>query len=124
MLQSSGVKTVHHAPTGENARDILMNLPVDFVLCDWDAQKVSGLEFLGKVRSISVTKNLPFLMMSGTGRLKNEDLAVADDYDVNAHLFKPINQENLENKIQATSDTYDSMVEALTPLAGPPHSRT
>ena len=117
MLQSSGVKTVHHAPTGENAREILINQPVDFVLCDWDAQKGSGLEFLEKVRSIPVTKNLPFLMMSGTGRLDEEDLAVADDFDVSGHLFKPINQENLEDKIQTTIDSYDSMVEVLTHLA-------
>ena len=117
MLQSSGVKTVHHAPTGENAREILVNQPVDFVLCDWDAQKGSGLEFLEKVRSIPVTKNLPFLMMSGTGRLDEEDLAVADDFDVSGHLFKPINQENLEDKIQTTIDSYDSMVEVLTHLA-------
>ncbi len=117
MLHGSGARTVHNAPDGAAAKEMLLTRAVDFVVCDWGAPETSGVEFLRSVRSFPVTRYLPFLLMSRTGQLQEEDFAAAKDYDVDGHLFKPIAQDDLRDKVRRTVDHHNSMTATYTHLA-------
>ena len=52
-LEELGFKNVLQAEDGEVALRAIINIqpPVTLILCDWNMPKVTGLEFLKKVRS-------------------------------------------------------------------------
>jgi tetratricopeptide (TPR) repeat protein len=116
MLHVSGVKTVHAASDGNLAKDILQSRPVDVVLYDWATPVLNGVDFLGAVRALSVTKFLPFVLMSGYGQLDDEDYAAGKNLDVDGYVFKPITHEDLEDKIGDVMDLHGKMTESYVHL--------
>jgi len=117
MLQGAGAKIVHNMPNGKAGKEVLLKEPVDVVVCDWGASDTDGVEFLRDVRTFPLTKYLPFLMMSRVGQLNEAEIAATRDYDVDGHLFKPITQEDLQQKVRGAVARYNSMAKAYTHLA-------
>ncbi len=117
MLHVSGVKVIHNASDGKAAAQILMGNPVDFILCDWLSPELNGVDFLRNVRALSVTKYLPFLLMSGYGQMDDEDYAVGKDLDVDGYVYKPITHEELEDQVGATMESHEAMTESFVHLS-------
>jgi tetratricopeptide (TPR) repeat protein len=117
MFHVSGVKTIHSVPDGKLALEILLTHPIDVVLYDWSTPGMNGVDFLRSIRSLSVTKYLPFVFMSGYGQLDDEDYAVGKDLDVDGYVYKPITHENLEDKFGSVMDQHDAMTEIFVHLS-------
>ncbi|MDA1001173.1 MAG: tetratricopeptide repeat protein [bacterium] len=116
MLYGAGMKTVYSVPDGKQAQEILMSKAVDFVLCDWSAPELPGMDILQKIRNTELHRFMPFLMMSRVGQLDEEDQLAAHDYDVDGMVFKPINQNELEDTIKSAVNNYNGNVEIFTHL--------
>ena len=82
------------AENGSDALDLLMKQPIDLVLLDWNMPKLSGIDFLKKVRAISKYAKLPIIMVTSESARYNVIEALkqgATDYfikPINAKLFK------------------------------------
>ncbi|MEI8346934.1 MAG: response regulator [Pseudomonadota bacterium] len=70
---------------------------VDLIVCDWDMPKVSGLEVLQMVKKVSLTKGIPFLMV--TGHSKKEDILLAMKTGANSYMVKPFREEEYFEKV-------------------------
>ena len=85
------------AEDGSEALELLMRHPVDMVLLDWNMPKLSGIDFLKKVRTLSKYAKLPIIMVTSESAKYNviEALKVgASDY-----IIKPINGKLFADKI-------------------------
>ena len=85
------------AENGSDALDLLLKQPVDLVLLDWNMPKLSGIDFLKKVRAVNKYAKLPIIMLTSESARYNviEALKVgATDY-----IVKPINGKLFAEKI-------------------------
>ena len=85
------------AMDGSEALDALMKQPVNLVLLDWNMPKLSGIDFLKKVRAIDKFKKLPIIMVTSEAAKYNVIEALkmgATDY-----IIKPINGKLFKEKI-------------------------
>ncbi|MEK6711621.1 MAG: tetratricopeptide repeat protein [Nitrospinota bacterium] len=117
MLKSLGVPTVHSVPTGEEARDVLIGQPVDFVLCDWKAADINGIQLLRFVRETPILQHVAFLLMSRKGQMEPADIAEANENEADGLLVKPLNQQEIEAKMQEILKRKAEMTEPNTSLA-------
>ena len=82
------------ADDGEDALDKLWKNPVDLVLLDWNMPNLLGIDFLKKVRSMDMYKELPIIMVTSEAAKFNVIEALkqgATDYfvkPINAKMFK------------------------------------
>jgi len=82
---------------GSEALDALMKQPVNLVLLDWNMPKLSGIDFLKKVRAIDKFKKLPIIMVTSEAAKYNVIEALklgATDY-----IIKPINSKLFKEKM-------------------------
>lgn len=117
MLKSCGAGTVYGAGTDEEGIELLKNNPLDFILCSWTIPQKGGMEFLQNVRKIPLTMQIPFIMISGRGQLDNDDFAQTNDFDIDGHLIKPLNQQEIEEKVESILEKYTFAMEANIALA-------
>jgi two-component system chemotaxis response regulator CheY len=85
------------AEDGSEALDLLMSQQVDLVLLDWNMPKLSGIDFLKKVRAINKYIKLPIIMVTSESAKYNVIEALklgATDY-----IIKPINGRLFAEKI-------------------------
>ena len=85
------------ASDGTEALDILTKQPIDLVLLDWNMPKLSGIDFLKKVRAINKYIKLPIIMVTSESAKYNVIEALklgATDY-----IIKPINGKLFAEKI-------------------------
>ena len=85
------------ASDGNEALEILGQHPIDLVLLDWNMPKLSGIDFLRKVRGIEKYKKLPIIMVTSEAAKYNVIEALklgATDY-----IVKPINSRLFAEKI-------------------------
>jgi two-component system chemotaxis response regulator CheY len=84
----------------DNGEDAILQLgmhPVDLVLLDWNMPKLSGIEFLKKVRSMEKYKSLPIIMVTSEAAKFNVIEALkngATDY-----ITKPIVLDAFKEKL-------------------------
>ena len=85
------------AADGIEALQLIMKYHVDLILLDWNMPKLSGIDFLKRVRSIDLYAKMPIIMVTSEtarysviGALK----AGATDY-----IIKPINGRLFAEKI-------------------------
>src|SRR5687767_12109580 len=64
LLKSFGFKNVRVASSGEDGKNQLDAEATHLVLCDWQMQPTSGLEFLKYVRAHPDYKGIPFIMVT------------------------------------------------------------
>ena len=85
------------AENGSDAMELLMKQPVSLILLDWNMPKLSGIDFLKKVRSMSQYTKLPIIMVTSESAKYNVIEALklgATDY-----IIKPINGKMFAEKI-------------------------
>jgi len=85
------------ADNGETALLQLESEPVDLVLLDWNMPRLSGIDFLKKVRSMEKYKNLPIIMVTSESAKFN--VIEAHIAGVTDYIVKPINDKNFMDKI-------------------------
>jgi two-component system chemotaxis response regulator CheY len=82
---------------GADALQKLLSHKVDLVLLDWNMPKLSGLDFLKKVRAIDVYKNLPIVMI--TSESARYDVVEALKQGASDYIIKPINEKIFIEKV-------------------------
>ena len=85
------------AVDGNEAMDHILKKKIDLVLLDWNMPKLSGLDFLKKVRAMEKFKKLPIIMVTSEAAKYNviEALKIgATDY-----IVKPINGKLFREKL-------------------------
>ncbi|MCL2609719.1 MAG: response regulator [Treponema sp.] len=85
------------AADGTEALVRLAETKVELVLLDWDMPKLSGLEFLIKIRSVERFKALPIIMV--TGKTEREHVIEAIQHGATDYVTKPVSQEVLIEKL-------------------------
>jgi two-component system, chemotaxis family, chemotaxis protein CheY len=100
LLSHIGVRTMHEAPDGAAALEMLRDLECDLILSDMAMAPMDGLEFARKVRSAktgTTPPSVPIIMISGfTERAKVE---AARDAGVTEFLAKPVTPAILISRI-------------------------
>ena len=76
----------------------VVKISPDLIILDWAMPKLSGLQFLLRLRKDKQTKELPVFMLTAK-RTTIEDLEAACSAGVAEYLSKPINFECLNNHI-------------------------
>jgi DNA-binding NtrC family response regulator len=104
MLMEMGITQTFEASDGKEAlsfSDAALDM-VDVVICDWNMPKLSGVEFLRQMRSVS--PEMPFLMI--TGRSDVDSVAEAKASGVTAYIRKPFSPAQLETKLRVIKTKY------------------
>jgi two-component system chemotaxis response regulator CheY len=97
MLNDMDISQVQVAKDGRAALDLL-NQPgqkIDVIVCDWNMPRMSGLELLKQLRSVS--PQMRFIML--TGRNDVDSVRTARDHGVDSYLLKPFSAEQLRDKL-------------------------
>jgi DNA-binding NtrC family response regulator len=81
---------------------------IDLILLDMMLQDMSGLEFIKKIKSNNLLKDIPIIIQSGTDNY--DDINNAFDLGVLAHLKKPFSKkallEAIDNIIEKNQTKY------------------
>jgi len=75
----------------------LAETKVELILLDWDMPKLSGLEFLIKIRSVERFKALPIIMV--TSKTDRNHVIEAIQHGATDYITKPVNQEVFIEKL-------------------------
>ncbi|MBN3861145.1 response regulator [Pseudomonas frederiksbergensis] len=83
---------------GQEALHLLAENPYDLVIADWELPGVDGLNVLRSVRQRKRNPPLPFILMSN----RNDSASVREALPLapTAYLTKPLNMENLTQRLQ------------------------
>jgi two-component system chemotaxis response regulator CheY len=90
------------AGNGEEALKELTEHQINLVFLDWNMPKMSGIEFLKKVRASEKFKDLPIVMV--TSEAAKTNVVEAFKSGVTDYILKPIDREVFKEKI---SDIFD-----------------
>lgn len=104
MLRELGYHHVFEAPNVSQAIQVLekgasVGHEIEVILSDWQMPGMTGLEFLGFVRTTEQYARLPFLMITAEGQ--REQIIAAIQAGVSSYLVKPISLGQLEDKLKA-----------------------
>lgn len=97
QLGQLGYKNLDEADDGATALPKIQSGGVDFVVCDWNMPKMSGLDLLKAMRSDENMKGVPFLMV--TAEALKENIIAAIQAGVSDYVVKPFTAMILEEKI-------------------------
>ncbi len=98
-LASLGFENVTEAGDGEEAIVCIRETgPFDLVISDWNMPNRSGYDLLLWIRGNEETRDLPFIMATGQGDMKQEKKAL--DAGVSSFVAKPFNKDELAAKIE------------------------
>ncbi|WP_455806294.1 HDOD domain-containing protein [Pseudomonas fluorescens] len=83
---------------GQQAMSMLSEIPYDLAIVDWELPGVDGLSVLRSVRQHKRNPLLPFILMSS----RNDSASVREAIPLapTAYLTKPLNMENLTERLQ------------------------
>ena len=108
-LRVLGFKIVRQVREGQEGIDLLKQLPMDFVLSDWEMPGMDGMALLREMRAEPMWDLVPFLLLSAN--INAEVAAEAEDYGADGHLLKPIRQDVLMSAIQRIVEYRDVFTE-------------
>lgn len=101
MLSDLGFKNISEVGDGEKAWNIILESatekPVEFIICEWNLGKTSGIELLRKVRTHDTFKKIAFLMM--TSDSDQQKIVQAVKEGVSNVIVKPFSAQTLIEKI-------------------------
>jgi CheY-like chemotaxis protein len=98
VVRSIGVGKTLQAVNGHEAFEMFQaSVPsVDFIICDWDMPRMSGIELLKKLREGG--HQTPFLML--TGHVDSEKVSEAKQSGVSGYIAKPFTPAQIERKVR------------------------
>jgi two-component system chemotaxis response regulator CheY len=79
--------------------DALTRDPFGLIISDWNMPRVTGLEFLQKVRGHSDKNDTPFILLTAEGQ--KEQVLDAISNGVTQYILKPFSSKNFEDKLLA-----------------------
>ena len=98
ILKGMGFEKIIEADDGNAAITKLKEQKnIDLIISDWNMPNKGGYELLVWLRADERFKNIPFLMATAEGDMKQEKKAI--DAGVNSFVAKPFNADELKNKI-------------------------
>ncbi|MCJ8205713.1 HDOD domain-containing protein [Pseudomonas sp. RGM2987] len=102
---------------GRQALDLLAHNPYDLVIADWELPGVDGLSILRGLRQQHRTPALPFILMSR----RNDSASVREVLPLapTAYLTKPLNRENLTQRLQGLLLSGSEEAANEAPVPGP-----
>lgn len=88
------------AGDGKEALDILNQQAPDlaFFLVDWNMPEVSGLEFIQRVRGMSMYADVPLMMV--TTETEVDQMVRALEAGANEYVMKPFTEEIISDKLR------------------------
>lgn len=100
LLKELGYAKIHEADSGAAALRMLQlgQVPISFVLTDWNMNGMSGLTLLKTIRSTPALTDLPVLMV--TAESKKENIVAAAEAGADGYIVKPFNAILLKEKIE------------------------
>lgn len=115
VLTTLGFGRIITAQSAEEAKDIIIQQDIDFLICDWRMGGMSGVELTRYIRNMPLCNNtfLNIIMLTGNAELRN--IIEARDSGVTEYLVKPFSVKDLCVKITeiiekprkfVISDTY------------------
>lgn len=122
VLQGLGFQHVTVCHDGSEALEILRDRPVDFLICDWQMEPLSGVNLVRYVRQSpdSPNRRLPIIMLSG--HAERAEVEEARDVGVTEYVVKPFTAKSLCSRIMALIDAPREFV--LSPhFVGPNRRR-
>jgi chemotaxis signal transduction protein/ABC-type nitrate/sulfonate/bicarbonate transport system substrate-binding protein len=112
-LTSLGFENIIEAKDGEDAVDRLRQTDgIDLVISDWNMPNRNGFDLLVWVRADKRYHDVPFIMATGQGDMKQEKKAV--DAGVSSFVAKPFNKDELMAKIEEAFGIAQEEEEAPT----------
>ena len=102
---------------GQQAIDRLAEVPYDLAIVDWELPGVDGLNVLRNVRQRRRNPPLPFILMS----CRNDSASVREALPLapTAYLTKPLNMENLTQRLQGLLLNAGEEVSCEVPTLAP-----
>lgn len=102
---------------GRQALDLLAHNPYDLVIADWELPGVDGLSLLRGLRQQHRAPALPFILMSR----RNDSASVREVLPLapTAYLTKPLNRENLTQRLQGLLLSGSEEAANEVPVPGP-----
>ncbi|MBT3982179.1 MAG: response regulator [Bacteriovoracaceae bacterium] len=97
-LKDIGFKgKILEADSASSALEVLAEEKIDFIISDWRMPKMSGLEFLEKVRSDNSYDNVPFLFVTTVN--EKDNVIEAIKAGASNYMIKPWKPDSLAEKI-------------------------
>jgi two-component system chemotaxis response regulator CheY len=105
QLKALGFKNVSEAYDGEEALNFMIQhttarSPVDLIISDWNMPKMTGLDFLKRVRSSPEWNNIPFILL--TSESERDQVTEAVLAGVTNYIVKPFTSKLLEEKLKSS----------------------
>src|SRR3569833_1668349 len=97
LLRQLEINQVEEATDGETAFQLMLKMPPELIISDWNMAPMTGLELLRKVRAEPTLRRIPFIMV--TAESKTENVIAAKQAGVSNYIVKPFNAETLRAKI-------------------------
>ena len=113
-LESVPKLELHYAGNGEEAEAILqenrvLGTPIDIVFLDWMMPKMSGFEFLKKIRSTEFFNQSPRIIML-TAETYSEQINACLKYGVSYYMTKPFTNEDILSSFQKVAKEVEAAV--------------
>jgi two-component system chemotaxis response regulator CheY len=71
---------------------------IDIIFADWNMPKMSGIEFVHKVRSMKHTEGIPILMVTSEKTMGKMEIAL-DKAGADGYVCKPFTVEEMQRKV-------------------------
>lgn len=97
LLKSFGFEIIHLASNGQEAKQILNEQKVDFILCDWHMGAFNGIDFLKYVRVEPKFHKIPFVMITASNT--KEEVLGAIRAGVDDYIVKPLTLDQIQEKV-------------------------
>ncbi len=98
VLTNLGLNNVEEAENGKAAlKKLEEGLKPDLIISDWNMPEMDGYELLVAIRGNEAKKNIPFMMATGRGEMKEKTKAA--EAGVSSFIAKPFNADELKAKI-------------------------
>jgi tetratricopeptide (TPR) repeat protein len=105
FLNEIGYKDILEANDGTTAYRILKSNKVDFVICDWYMEQMSGIALLKVMMADPQLDNIPFLLV--TGEMDLQKVIEAGKAGVSGYILKPFTLKVLKEKIESIINKQD-----------------
>lgn len=115
LLRQLDFEHIVEASDGVDAWEVLQRNTVDFIVSDWNMPRMTGIDFLRKVRESEKYGHLPFLMV--TAEAQKSNVMEAIEARVSNYIVKPFNAYTLQAKIEAIFACHADLPENDDPNA-------
>jgi two-component system chemotaxis response regulator CheY len=103
VLKQIGFTNVVEADDGTTALSVLKDNRVDLIISDWNMPKMTGLDFLKRVRGDESTKDIPFVMV--TAEAQKDNVLQAVQAGVSNYIVKPFTADTVKEKLAKVFDS-------------------